>query len=92
MAIGCLSTLTDAGLKVPDDIALVGYDDIPTSRFISPPLTTVRVRISEMGSLAFQSLVAIIEDVQTQNVDQNIEPHILRTELVIRSSCGAKNP
>ncbi|MBI3731539.1 MAG: LacI family DNA-binding transcriptional regulator [Burkholderiales bacterium] len=92
MAIGCLSTLTDAGLKVPDDIALVGYDDIPTSRFISPPLTTVRVRISEMGSLAFQSLVAIIEDVQTQNLDQNIEPHILRTELVIRSSCGAKNP
>lgn len=90
MAIGCLSTLTDAGLKVPNDIALVGYDDIPTSRFISPPLTTVRVRIAEMGSLAFQCLVSKIEEPQVAKSDEIVVPHILRTELVIRSSCGVK--
>ena len=89
MAIGCLSTLTEAGLKVPADIALVGYDDIPTSRFISPPLTTVRVRIAEMGSLAFQCLAATLEDEQVATHDQILLPQTLRTELVIRSSCGA---
>lgn len=90
MAIGCLSTLTNAGLRVPEDIALVGYDDIPAARFISPPLTTVRVRIAEMGSLAFQCLAGML-DVDGHAAPDHVPiPHTLRTELVVRGSCRAR--
>lgn len=84
MAIGCLFALNEAGIKVPGDIALAGYDDIPIARFITPPLTTVRVRIAELGSLALERLVLAIE-----NPDRvSTSPQTLRCELVIRNSCS----
>jgi LacI family transcriptional regulator len=84
MAIGCLFCLREAGLEVPRDIALVGFDDIPLARFVDPPLTTVRVRIAELGSLALERLALAIG-----NPDQvNIKPLTLRCELVVRSSCA----
>ena len=85
MAIGCLFALGEAGLQVPRDIALVGFDDIPTARFITPPLTTVRVRITDMGSRALESLAFQIEHPEgTRNSTQ-----VLQTELVVRRSCGS---
>lgn len=84
MAIGCLFALTEAGVQVPGEIALAGFDDIPMARFISPPLTTVRVRIAELGSLALERLAMGIE--QPQRVCAS--PQTLRCELVVRSSCG----
>ena len=85
MAIGCLFALGEAGLQVPRDIALVGFDDIPTARFITPPLTTVRVRITDMGSRALESLAFQIENPEgTRNSTQ-----VLQTELVVRRSCGS---
>jgi len=84
MAIGCLCCLLEAGVQVPRDIALVGFDDIPLARFVNPPLTTVRVRIAELGSLALERLALAIG-----NPDQvNTKPLTLRCELVVRSSCG----
>jgi LacI family transcriptional regulator len=84
MAIGCLCCLVEAGVQVPRDIALVGFDDIPLARFVNPPLTTVRVRIAELGSLALERLALAIG-----NPDQvNTKPLTLRCELVVRSSCG----
>jgi LacI family transcriptional regulator len=84
MAIGCLSALTQVGLRVPQDIAVAGFDDIPTSRFVSPPLTTVRVRISDLGSRALERLAAGIES------QQGLQPftETVPGELVIRASCG----
>ncbi len=61
MALGCLFALTEHGLRVPDDIALAGFDDIPIARFVTPPLTTVRVRIADLGRRAFERLVALID-------------------------------
>lgn len=85
MAIGCLFALNEAGLQVPRDLALVGFDDIPTARFISPPLTTVRVRMTEMGSRALEGLAFQIENpAGTKNSVQ-----VLQTELVVRRSCGS---
>ena len=49
MAIGCLAALAEAGVKVPQDIALAGFDDIPIARYVTPPLSTMRVRIAELG-------------------------------------------
>jgi LacI family transcriptional regulator len=85
MAIGCLFALGEAGLRVPRDIALAGFDDIPTVRFVTPPLTTVRVRIAEMGSRALETLAFQVENPDgTKRSNQ-----VLQTELVVRRSCGS---
>jgi LacI family transcriptional regulator len=85
MAIGCLFALNEAGLRVPRDIALAGFDDIPTARFVTPPLTTVRVRIAEMGSRALETLAFQVENPDgTKRSNQ-----VLQTELVVRRSCGS---
>lgn len=60
MAIGCLFALTEAGIDVPGDIALAGFDDIPIARFVTPPLSTVRVRIAELGQQAAGALLRAI--------------------------------
>jgi LacI family transcriptional regulator len=88
MAIGCLNALLEAGLQVPRDIALAGFDDIPTARFISPPLTTVRVRIADMGCRALERLAAAIEQPKEAQPSTEVVP----AELVIRASCGSKEP
>lgn len=84
MAIGCLFALNEAGLQVPRDIALAGFDDIPIARFVTPPLTTVRVRIADLGERALERLALIIDSAEpVRNSMQTINP-----ELVIRNSCG----
>lgn len=87
MAIGCLFALGEAGLSVPDQIALAGFDDIPTARFTQPPLTTVRVRIADLGSRALDQLVAQLaaDNVEVQG---NHSVQMLAPELVLRASCG----
>lgn len=84
MAIGCLSSLTQAGLAVPRDIALAGFDDIPISRYVTPALTTVRVPIVELGTLALEELASTIETPDHPGGKQ----HTLRAELVARQSCA----
>ena len=84
MAIGCLAALAEAGVRVPHDIALAGFDDIPIARYVTPPLTTVRVRIAELGSLALDRLATAIE-----NPGRSTAHHqTLRAELVVRQSCA----
>ena len=85
MAIGCLFALGEAGLQVPRDLALVGFDDIPTARFVAPPLTTVRVRMTDMGSRALESLAFQIEN--PEGTKHSVQ--VLQTELVVRRSCGS---
>jgi LacI family transcriptional regulator len=82
MAIGVLTALDQAGLKVPEDIALVGFDDIYLARYLTPPLTTVRAPTEEVGREAIQLL---IQQIQGQDTDPVV---LLPTELVIRQSCG----
>jgi LacI family transcriptional regulator len=84
MAMGVLRAIRDAGLCVPQDIALVSFDDLPTSAAAEPSLTTIRQPIQRTGALAVETLIDILQT--------NPEPprHIvLPVELVIRSSCGA---
>jgi LacI family transcriptional regulator len=84
MAIGCLFAFTEAGLRVPEDIAVAGFDDVPIARYVTPPLTTVRVRIDELGEMALERLVlAVGGPVRVAPTTQ-----VLRTELVVRSSCA----
>ena len=85
MAIGALSALREAGLDVPTDVVVVGFDDIPIARYMSPPLTTVHVAINELGERATRMLLQAVEE-KNQHVKCQ---ETLPTTLVIRQSCGA---
>jgi LacI family transcriptional regulator len=83
MALGALRALHAAGVCVPDDVALAGFDDDPAGRFTIPALTTVHQPLYEMGSAAARTVVAAAEG-------QPIERHIeIPARLVVRESCGA---
>jgi len=84
MAIGCLFALAEASVLVPNEIALAGFDDVALARFVTPPLTTVRVRIAELGELALERLVTAIS---AEGADLP-SAQTLRTELVVRASCS----
>ena len=85
MALGALRALREAGLRVPDDIALVSHDDLPPAIQADPPLTTVRQPIARTGQLAVEKLARII----AQGGKVPAEKTILPVELVVRESCGA---
>jgi LacI family transcriptional regulator len=84
MAIGAQLALQAAGVKVPGEIALAGFDDIPVARYVTPALTTVRVPIAGMGARALDSLAGLIAG------DAGIVPaaETLDAQLVVRASSG----
>jgi LacI family transcriptional regulator len=83
MAIGALTAITDQGLSCPDDIAMVGFDDIETARYLHPPLTTVHQDMFGQGQIAVRLLLNRI-----QGSDAPVETQVIPTKLVIRRSCG----
>lgn len=85
MAVGALSHVKQAGLRVPEDVAVVGFDDIPIAAFLDPPLTTVRVSIADVSNMV---AVRLFTSIRAGN--QNVHAQeIVATELVVRRSCGA---
>jgi DNA-binding LacI/PurR family transcriptional regulator len=84
MAAGALSELRSAGLRVPEDVALVGFDDSVFARDLEPPLTTVRQRPAQLGGAAVNLLLDLIGDPKG-----TVRRVVLPIELVVRSSCGA---
>lgn len=86
MAIGAIRAIKERGLSVPEDVAVVGFDDIDTADYITPPLTTVRQPIFELGKVAGENLINLIEEWPPQEPIQKI----LGVELIVRQSCGVK--
>lgn len=86
MAVGCLFALNEAGVRVPHDVALAGFDDIPIARFVSPPLTTVRARIADLGRNALENLALQLE---TPDAEQS-RTQTLGCEIIVRESCGVE--
>lgn len=84
MAIGVLSALRDGGLRVPEDISLAGFDDIPISRFTAPTLSSVRVPIEDLGAHAITRLLHTI-DMQNRHDRLHVT---LGTTPVLRQSCA----
>jgi LacI family transcriptional regulator len=82
MAVGCLFALTGAGLRVPQDVAVAGFDDIPIARFVRPSLTTMRVNIADLGERAAATLIATLRE------GRAIHHTVLKPELVLRDSCA----
>lgn len=81
-ALGAIQSLQKAGVKVPQDVAVVGFDDIDFGYNVSPPLTTIHAEFQEAGLLATVTLVKLIRNVRAKN------KILLPTQLVIRRSCG----
>jgi LacI family transcriptional regulator len=88
MAVGALSALRDAGVSVPSEMAVVGFDDIPVARFLNPPLTSVRVGIAMLGERAAALLLSALVE-RSPPPPRAPRRDVLPAELVIRDSCGA---
>jgi LacI family transcriptional regulator len=86
MAFGAMRALRNSGRRVPDDVAVVGFDDIPASAMTHPPLTTIRQPLYEMGRTAASMVMAAVRG---ESIAKRIE---LPTSLVIRDSSGAAPP
>jgi DNA-binding LacI/PurR family transcriptional regulator len=85
MALGLLRALGEAGRRVPADVSVVGFDDVPETPYYSPPLTTVRQNFAEVGRRAFQLLLARIDGATP--VRRTVEPElILRESTAVRSA------
>ncbi len=85
MAIGVLRAASEAGLRVPEDLALVGFDDIELALYTNPPLTTVSQDKARISEIAFDMLMRRVEDRETK-----IQIEFLQPALVVRRSCGAQ--
>lgn len=79
MALGALSVLSERGLRVPDDISLVGYNDLPMMDLVAPPLTTVRYPSAEIGRAAGEMVIALLDGGEPDDV-------CLQPSLVVRAS------
>ena len=83
MAFGAMEAARDLGLRIPDDVSIIGFDDIPQSTHVNPPLTTVKQPLQEMGRVATQLLMECIRAGKPCQILTE-----LPTELVIRQSCS----
>lgn len=81
MAIGAMRAAGGRGLRIPDDIAIVGFDDIPIAQFTNPPLTSITQPLKKLGRLSSQLL---IERIQKKDLD--VAQHMLEVDLAIRQS------
>jgi DNA-binding LacI/PurR family transcriptional regulator len=82
LAMAAMEELRGQGRRVPEDVSVVGYDDIPLAAHCTPRLTTVRQHIHEGGRLMVQKLFALLDG-------QAVESALLPSELIVRDSCGA---
>jgi LacI family transcriptional regulator len=83
-AIGVMEAARETGLRIPEDLSVVGFDNIPEAAYINPSLTTVDQFIDQMGRVATEMLISLI---QGRVLDS--EQHKTATELVVRDSCRA---
>lgn len=86
VAAGAVQAIKQSNRRIPEDISVVGFDDIPMAPFLDPPLTTIRLPAYELGWTAGQNLVKLILGEPTSN-----EGILLNTQLITRNSSSAKN-
>jgi DNA-binding LacI/PurR family transcriptional regulator len=92
MALGLLRALQQAERQIPDDVSVVGFDDIPEAEYFGPPLTTVRQDFDELGRRALGSLISLIDMHETPGrplPDKSTIPRVsIEPSLVVRASAA----
>ncbi|MBN2146613.1 MAG: LacI family DNA-binding transcriptional regulator [Anaerolineales bacterium] len=86
VALGAAAAINERGLKIPGQISLIGFDDVPMARFMNPPLTTIHVPASEMGQTACELLTCLIMEGSAPQSSITLE-----ASLLVRDSCSAPN-
>jgi DNA-binding LacI/PurR family transcriptional regulator len=86
MALGAMRAVRDAGLRIPQDISIVGYDDLPLTAYCDPPLTTVQQPLEQFGQIGTQLLINALNQPETETKLVELEP-----SLTVRNSCSAIN-
>ncbi len=86
VGIGVMRGLQRSGLRVPDQVSVVGFDNVLVAALVSPPLTTVSAPLEEMGTTAMRNLIAVVNGARTWDG----APAVLPTRLVVRASSGAR--
>lgn len=86
MAMGALSALRELGLRVPEDVSVIGYDDMLEAAYFTPPLTTIRQDLDLLAQQSIEYLVSIIE-----NPDTPVQQRVLYPELIVRKTTQAVN-
>lgn len=89
MALGCIEALASEGIRVPEDVSVVGFDDTLVARVTVPPLTTVRQPLREMGSKAVSVLMDLIDD-KKEGEAEEVGPLVYPTEIVERMSVSQR--
>ena len=83
IALGAMRALQEMGYRIPEDVSVVGFDDLPFSEISSPPLTTLRVEKREMGKMAVRRLVELIDGIGTDTVTKiQVCPRIIYRSTV----------
>jgi len=85
IALGAMKRLRQAGIGVPDQVSVVGFDDIPAASYFSPALTTVRQDTRRAATILVRNLIAMING-------QPVKSRLLPMSLAIRGSCGGRQP
>ena len=88
MAVGALAALAEAGVAVPGEMSVTGFDDIPIARYVAPPLTTIRVDIADLGRRAFNLLL----DAMERPAASGRRDRIATTLITRQSSCSPAIP
>jgi DNA-binding LacI/PurR family transcriptional regulator len=86
MAFGAIKAMEEAGVRVPDDVAVVGYDDIFSARLFKPSLTTVRQPIADIGK---ELVSLLIQSMDPDAENRSARKIVIPTELIVRESSGA---
>jgi DNA-binding LacI/PurR family transcriptional regulator len=84
-AIGVLKSLHEHRIRIPEDVAVIGFDDLGFAPFLNPPLTTVRAPTAKVGEMATERLFEILENQPSSEIT------ILPTEIIFRRSCGCES-
>lgn len=92
MAVGALQALANAGVNVPADLALAGFDDIPLARYMRPALSTVRVPIAAMGTQALDALALALSSLADPAPPLPPAATLIPVELIVRESCTPPPP
>ena len=82
VALGAIGAIREAGLRVPDDVSVVGFDDVPLAAYFDPPLTSIRVPAHDLGLAAGH---ALLDRIAGREVPDRT---LLPTELIVRASTG----